>query len=157
MAPTMNPNPTTIIDHTAFPTLIDAFFKDPDLPTLLNLRSLSKEYRARFNRDLFKHVAVSGFRCQVHPNTGAYIGYVLELVPTISRKMTPLKKGSVLPLVPGAVEIMDIEYKGDHFDSLSKLGLSAVHTIHYTSYGGYRVPYDQLLRRSHQDGRFFGV
>ncbi|WOO81717.1 uncharacterized protein LOC62_04G005237 [Vanrija pseudolonga] len=107
-------NPPVFIDPTAFPHLMDAFVKDAELPTLLKLRSLSKEYHARFDRLLFQHVAVTGPLRQYHPDTGAYMGEVFD---------------SILPPVPGAAEIIDIEYKEHYYYSLQKLGLNAVHTM----------------------------
>ncbi|WOO81840.1 uncharacterized protein LOC62_04G005358 [Vanrija pseudolonga] len=145
---------TVAIDYTAHPHIIDAIIAFSSTPVLTKLRCTSRELRDRIDRKMFHHVALLEWR---KPNQRTSESKKLFQRPSIrelrvtSAGLTtyagPESLSTRYPLVPSAVEILDIVHpiRADSFD-FDKL--TSVHTVRRMNYavcsvgtGSYKTPH----------------
>ncbi|WOO81718.1 uncharacterized protein LOC62_04G005238 [Vanrija pseudolonga] len=92
-----------VLDHTAFPLLIDYIIGYADMDSLLAWRGTSRMYRDRINRLVFKHVVIP----HIEP-VGKGYAMTLGMIPEASARVPPLSLNRSLPFAPAGVTILDI-------------------------------------------------
>ncbi|WOO81720.1 uncharacterized protein LOC62_04G005240 [Vanrija pseudolonga] len=114
-----------VIDHTAFPYILDLIFSQADYASLLKWRLTSRGFRARADRLLFSHVILT---------RDLYRG--VSLGPGSTSTSPPILRDKLLPFTPAAVQIFDLDhrhYHGDYKLADFNLGqLTSAHTLRRT-------------------------
>lgn len=144
-------HPSTVaIDYSAQPGIIDTIIAFASVPALAQLRATSRDLRDRIDRRLFHHVALLEWKKPDQPPSGlSKLFQRPSTEPRFTAAGLPTYVGPEVlfpryPLVPSAVEILDIVHP-IRVDSFDFDELTSVHTLRRMNYAvstsGYIAPH----------------